>query len=103
MPIRTGNAAAALLVSGDGHYILQRRDDISGIGYPGHWGLFGGGIDAGEDEITALRRELREEIELDFREAKLFVRLSLSYSVGECARLVLHEGAEMRAFDGAGR
>lgn len=116
-PIRTGNAAAALLVREDGHYILQRRDDIPGIWYPGHWGLFGGGVDAGEDEVAALRRELREEIELDLRAAKLFVRLSYdltpvnlrnnirSYfevpvSFGEYDRLVLHEGAGMQAFGG---
>ena len=117
--LRLGDAVAAILVTADGRYLLQLRDDIPGIWYPGHWGMFGGSVDAGEDEIEALRRELREEIELDLdaRQAKLFTRFDfdlrpaglstyfrsyyeISLSRGELERLVLHEGAEMRSFSG---
>ena len=48
-PVSTGHAVAALLVLEDGRYIMQLRDDLPDIWYPGHWGLFGGGIDEGED------------------------------------------------------
>ena len=109
--------AAALLVTADGRYLMQLRDDIPNIWYPGHWGLFGGAVDAGEDEIAALRRELREELELELQTAELFVRFNFDltpmglarytrafYEVrisGEvCERLVQHEGAEMRALAG---
>lgn len=43
-------------------FLLQLRDDISGIIYPGHWGLFGGHIEPGETPDVAIKRELLEEI-----------------------------------------
>lgn len=114
-----GNAAAAIIVIEDGRYLLQLRDDIPGIWYPGHWGLFGGGVDPGEDEISALRRELREEIELDITEgqARLFTRFDfdlrpagracyfrsyyhVSIPLATLPQLTLHEGAALKAFSG---
>jgi 8-oxo-dGTP pyrophosphatase MutT (NUDIX family) len=117
LPLRTGNAAAALLTLADGRYLLQLRDDIPQIWYPGHWGLFGGGVDAGENEIDALRRELREELEFELTDATLFTRFNFdltpiglqacfrSYyevpvSGSAFERLVLHEGAELRVLPG---
>src|SRR5262245_25765419 len=72
-PLAVGDAAAALLVLEDGRYLLQLRDDLPHIWYPDHWGLFGGGVDHGEDAVAALRRELREELDLDMAEARPFV------------------------------
>lgn len=43
-------------------FLLQLRDDIPGIIYPGHWGLFGGHIEPGETPDIAVKRELLEEI-----------------------------------------
>jgi 8-oxo-dGTP pyrophosphatase MutT (NUDIX family) len=59
-----GNAAVALIVLEDGRYLMQHRDQKPGIFYPGHWGLFGGAIDADETPEIALRRELEEELGL---------------------------------------
>lgn len=53
--------AVAILYQGD-QFLLQLRDDIPGILYPGRWGFFGGHIEPGEDPPTAMRRELLEEI-----------------------------------------
>ena len=117
MPLRASSAVAAIIVVDRERYLMQLRDDVPNIWYPGHWGLFGGAVDAGEDEIAALRRELREELELELQTAELFVRFDFDltpmglarytrayYEVpigGEvCERLVLHEGAEMRALSG---
>jgi 8-amino-7-oxononanoate synthase len=44
----------------DGHVLMTRR--ASGIPYPNLWCFPGGGIEAGEDEIAALKREWREEL-----------------------------------------
>lgn len=56
------DVAVAVLVSEDGRYLFQQRDDIPDITLPGHWGLFGGGIEPGETPEQALRRELVEEL-----------------------------------------
>jgi len=53
--------AIALLYQ-DGHFLLQLRDNIPGILYPGYWAFFGGHLDPGEDALTGVKRELFEEI-----------------------------------------
>jgi 8-oxo-dGTP pyrophosphatase MutT (NUDIX family) len=45
-------------------YALQHRDDVPGIAWPGHWGLFGGNMEPGETPTEAVTRELEEEIGL---------------------------------------
>ena len=62
LPLHPSDAVAAIILSNDEKYVLQLRDDKPGIFFPAHWGLFGGGIDEGESEEQALRRELHEEL-----------------------------------------
>ena len=38
-PLQTGDAVAAIIVVEDGRYLLQLRDDIPRIFYPGFLGL----------------------------------------------------------------
>lgn len=54
--------AAGLLVTEDGRYLMQLRDDLPGVSLPGHWGCFGGGVDPGESAAAAMARELEEEL-----------------------------------------
>ncbi|HIK16067.1 MAG TPA: NUDIX hydrolase [Leptolyngbyaceae cyanobacterium M33_DOE_097] len=44
------------------NFLLQLRDEIPTILYPGHWALFGGHIEPGELPEQAVQRELQEEI-----------------------------------------
>jgi 8-oxo-dGTP diphosphatase len=46
----------------EGRFLMQLRDDIPTILYPGVWGLFGGHLEMGEDPEIGLKRELKEEI-----------------------------------------
>ena len=114
-----GSAAVAILLDESGRYLLQRRDDMPRIWYPGHWGFFGGAIEPGEDALQAVIRELVEEIGIALppERFELFTRhdFTLSWRDGtrrgrdfftavlrpdEIARLVLGEGAEMRFVSG---
>jgi 8-oxo-dGTP diphosphatase len=46
----------------EGKFLMQLRDNIPTILYPGLWGLFGGHIEAGETPEIAVEREVMEEI-----------------------------------------
>lgn len=111
------DAVAALVQMEDGRYLMQHRDDIPEIWYPGHWGCFGGAVNDGEAPVDALRRELQEEIEFVPREPVYFTRFDFDlgelrmgryyriyYVVrmteAERRRLVLHEGQAFGAFTG---
>lgn len=115
--MRGDDAVAAILVLEDGHYIMQLRDAIPDIFYPDHWGCFGGAVNDGEEPLQALHRELREELEFDVEAASEFTRFDFDFSrlggekvfrvyyevpvmFGAFSRMVLHEGAEVRAFAG---
>jgi 8-oxo-dGTP diphosphatase len=91
-------------------YLMQLRDNIPGIVYPGHWGFFGGHLEPGEAPEQALRRELVEEIEYEAGELIPFGR----YCQGNVVRhvfagpltvpvsqLVLHEGWDLGFLDAA--
>lgn len=56
------HAVKALIYRQDRRFLLQQRDFKPGLPFPGHWTLFGGLVEAGEDLLTAMRRELLEEL-----------------------------------------
>ncbi|MBF2035953.1 MAG: NUDIX hydrolase [Leptolyngbyaceae cyanobacterium T60_A2020_046] len=53
--------AIAILVQGD-RFLLQLRDNIPTILYPGYWAFFGGHLEPGETPEEGVWRELAEEI-----------------------------------------
>lgn len=59
-PLRIRRAVRALLVTPDQHVLLARFE----FGSVTVWALPGGGLEDGEDHLTALRRELLEEVGL---------------------------------------
>jgi len=114
-PLMPANAVAALILLEDGQYLMQLRDQKPEIFYPGHWGLFGGAIEPGEEPTAALRRELREELGLENRSPSFFTRFDFDFtalgagtvfriifevalSTTDLPRLVLGEGTAMAAF-----
>lgn len=116
-PLAVGDAVAAIITLGDGRYLLQHRDNLPHIWYPGHWGCFGGAVQDGEKPVEALTRELVEELEFQPSEVTYFTRFDfdldpiglrsyyrtyyvIAMSADERSRLVLHEGDGMEAFEG---
>jgi 8-oxo-dGTP diphosphatase len=63
--------ATAILVDDAGRLVFQLRDNLPTIGHPGHWGLFGGRVEAGESPRAAIVRELWEELGLRVDEQQL--------------------------------
>lgn len=111
-----GEAAAALLITPDGRYLLQHRDPLPGIFFPGWWGLFGGALDPGESPEDALRRELQEELGFQPVSVRPFCALGLDFGfaghgraarhifevpirAGDPDRMILGEGQGMDLFD----
>jgi predicted dehydrogenase/8-oxo-dGTP pyrophosphatase MutT (NUDIX family) len=116
--LRPAPAVAAIIELDDGRYLLQRRDPLAGIFYPDHWGCFGGAIDPGETPEKALRRELREELQLDVDALSIgrFTETTFDYGFAGLSvmprtyyavkldhraveKLVLGEGCDFAAFD----
>jgi 8-oxo-dGTP diphosphatase len=56
----------------EGKFLMQLRDNIPTILYPGLWGLFGGHIEAGETPEIAVEREVLEEIGYQLKDPKKF-------------------------------
>ena len=79
--LRPEPAAAVILWTIGGDYLMQLRDDIPGIFYPGHYGFFGGAASEGESILACAARELREEINIDFQESEFaeFSRIDLDF------------------------
>ena len=111
-------AAAALMVTEDGRYLMQLRDDRPELDFRAHWACFGGTVDPGEDGAAAIRRELQEELEFRAADVALFTELTILlpfahprtprhdrlcfYTVlieaAAVRRMVQHEGADRRLF-----
>src|SRR4051794_12845228 len=54
--------AAAVVIDSAGRLLLQQRDDVPGILYPGMVGLFGGHCEGNESFLECVVREVHEEI-----------------------------------------
>jgi 8-oxo-dGTP diphosphatase len=63
--------AVAILYQGD-RLLMQLRDNIPTIIYPGYWALFGGHVEPGEHPDQAVAREILEEINYTLPQIQLF-------------------------------
>jgi 8-oxo-dGTP diphosphatase len=54
--------AAALIIDKRGRFLLQQRDNVPGILFPGKIGLFGGHREGDETFLECVVREIHEEI-----------------------------------------
>ena len=61
-PDRSLVRVAMAILYREGCFLMQLRDDLPTIHYPGIWGFFGGHMEAGESPERSVRRELVEEV-----------------------------------------
>ncbi len=86
MPSKPLRTAAIAILSQKNRFLLQLRDDIPTILYPGQWALFGGHFEKGETAEEAIKREIWEEINYNIIDFKLFAL----YSDENAYRYVFH-------------
>ena len=59
--------SAKAIIAFNKKYLLQLRDNKKNIFFPGYWGLFGGRIDKNELQNKAVKREIKEETNLNVK------------------------------------
>lgn len=85
--------ASALIYNDVGQYLLHLRDDIPGIWEPGAWSLLGGGREAQDRSLEqTVRRELREEADLDVPELTPFATEAARGSDGTTVPIKIYAG-----------
>ncbi len=107
---------SAIIVDPAGRYLMQLRDDLPHVLYGGHWGLFGGGAEPGENHEKGFFREMMEELEyvppapvqftdifyrspLDPARLRRKIFFVCPVTEAELAAMVQHEGADRRLFE----
>lgn len=96
--------ATAILYQ-QGRFLMQLRDNIPGIVYPGYWAFFGGHVELGETPLEAVKRELQEEISYTlpvepvqfgcYCDSKIVRHVFFAPVTVSIDRLVLREGWDM--------
>ncbi|WP_016952908.1 NUDIX hydrolase [Anabaena sp. PCC 7108] len=103
MSNQVAHVAIAILYQ-NGKCLMQLRDNIPGIKFPGSWGLFGGHIESGETPEIALVREVIEEIGYElpcftefgiYRDETVIRHVFQAPLLVGLDQLVLHEGWDM--------
>ena len=64
---------SALIFSKDGKLLMGMKDPKDGGVYADCWHIPGGGVDGGETQEQALRREMLEEVGIDIEDSKVML------------------------------
>lgn len=70
--------SVAAIIFYQNKYLFQKRDNKKEIFYPNFYGLFGGERNKNEKPIEVVKRELFEEISLEFVNIKHFITIKLN-------------------------
>jgi 8-oxo-dGTP pyrophosphatase MutT (NUDIX family) len=81
---------SALIFSKDGKLLMGMKDPQGGGVYADCWHIPGGGVDGGEPQLEALRREILEEVGIDTNSCR--VTLADDVGVGEAEKILKDTG-----------
>jgi len=84
----TNDGSAIIIVDRDGRFLLQLRDEMEDIAWPGVWAIVGGAIQVGESPYQAAVREAEEEIGQTIGSLHLMGTIPAPWRPGESA--ILH-------------
>ena len=73
--------SVAAIIYSNNKYLFQKRDNKKNIFYPGYCSLFGGQNNKYEKPFNSIKRELLEEINLDFKTINYFMTVNLQSKV----------------------
>ncbi len=89
-------AVEAILKTKDGKFLFQERDGDTKI-YPNMVGLFGGAVEKGETGLDAIKRELKEELNLDLNDCQInFIGNTSSLQKGKLHSVFYVTGIEKK-------
>ena len=109
------NSSKIILVNPKKEILLYLRDKNSKIVYAGYWDLFGGLIEKGESAMEAIKREVREELNIIVNQIEFMEKINVvgdpnnfwhGHNVSlfkgkvdsEIGKIVLSEGQRARYF-----
>jgi 8-oxo-dGTP pyrophosphatase MutT (NUDIX family) len=84
---------SALIFSKDGRLLMGMKDPADGGVYADCWHIPGGGVDEGETQLEALRREILEEVGIDIGSCK--VALADDKGTGETEKTLKDTGEKV--------
>lgn len=96
-----------IFVNSKRQVLLLLRDNKNDIPFPNQWDILGGNVEEDETPEECIRREMREEIELDLRNPVLFniyeMNDRLEYTFWQkkdldISKIRLHEGQRLKWF-----
>ena len=104
--------SAKAIIAFNKKYLLQLRDNKKNIFFPGYWGLFGGRIDKNELQNKAVKREIKEETNLNVKVVRKIFTVDFSMiglkkerniiyydcKVLNNKKIILHEGQKYNFF-----
>ncbi|MCG8434762.1 MAG: Nudix family hydrolase [Gammaproteobacteria bacterium] len=77
MPLDAVHVVAAILTDAHGRVLVNKRPADKTLA--GYWEFPGGKLERGESPVDGLRRELREELDIEVVEAHPFIQISHDY------------------------